>query len=290
MTHNVSTITLSSGVKVFYRHAGVPTLPTLLLLHGFPSSSFQYRNLIPLVASTKKYHVIAPDLPGFGFTEVPQGWKHGFEGMKEVVKDFLDAVGIERFAVYIFDYGSPTAFRLALERPSSILGIISQNGNAYNEGFGAEFWAPLERYWEDPTNTAHREALRGATGLDVTKWQYTNGAPDVGKLQPETWHLDAALMAREGNADIQLDIFEDYASNKSLYPAFQKYLRERQPPLLAIWGKNDAIFIPAGAEAFKRDVKEADVKFVDAGHFALESHLEEIGKEIIQFLDTKVKF
>ncbi|KDQ11327.1 hypothetical protein BOTBODRAFT_162858 [Botryobasidium botryosum FD-172 SS1] len=289
MSYSVSTITLASGVKVFYRHAGSPTLPTLLLLHGFPSSSFQYRNLIPFVASTGKYHVIAPDLPGFGFTEVPEGWTHGFEGMKEVVKDLLDAIKVEKFAVYIFDYGSPTAFRLALERPSAIAGIITQSGNAYDEGFGAEFWAPLKRYWADPNNT-NREALRFATGFDVTKWQYTNGAPNPEKLQPEAWHLDAALMAREGNADIQLDLFKDYGTNQTLYPTFHKYLRDNQPPVLAIWGKNDTIFIPPGAEAFKRDVKDAEVKFVDAGHFALESHLEQIGQEVIKFLDTKAKF
>jgi len=285
-----TTVTLPSGVNVFYREAGNASKPTVLLLHGFPTSSIQFRNLIPYIAATGRYHVLAPDLPGFGFTEVPAGFKHGFDGMKNVIRDFVDKVGVKEFAVYIFDYGSPTAFRLALERPKAIKGIITQNGNAYVEGFGADFWAPLEKLWATGAKE-DRENLRGATGLGVTQWQYTNGAPNGGKdVDPATYHLDAALMAREGNADIQLDIFTDYGSNKALYPDFQKYLRESKPPVLAIWGKNDSIFIPAGADAFKRDVPDAEIKFVDGGHFPLETHLEEIGADVVKFLDTKVKW
>jgi len=285
-----TTVALDSGVKVFYREAGDASKPTVLLLHGFPSSSFQYRNLITYIAETGRYHVLAPDLPGFGFTEVPSGYKHGFDGMKNVIRDFVDKVDVKEFAVYIFDYGSPTAFRLALERPSAIKGIITQNGNAYVEGFGPDFWAPLEKYWASDAKE-DRENLRGATGLGVTQWQYTNGAPDAGKnVDPATYHLDAALMAREGNADIQLDIFRDYATNKKLYPDFQKYLRESKPPVLAIWGKNDAIFIPPGADAFKKDVPDAEIKFVEGGHFPLETHLEEIGADVVKFLDNKVKW
>jgi len=289
ITTKTAIVTLDSGVKVFYREAGDATKPTVLLLHGFPTSSFQFRHLIPYIAATGKYHVLAPDLPGFGFTEVPKEFKHGFDGMKNVARDFTDKLGIKEYAVYIFDYGSPTAFRLALERPQAIKAIITQNGNAYVEGFGADFWAPIEKFWASGAKE-DRENLRGATGLGVTTWQYTQGAPADRHVDPSIYHLDAALMAREGNADIQLDIFYDYQNNKKLYPDFQKYLRDNKPPVLAVWGKNDPIFIPAGAEAFKRDVPDAVIKFVDGGHFPLETHLEEIGDEIIQFLNTKVKW
>jgi pimeloyl-ACP methyl ester carboxylesterase len=268
------------GVNLFYREAGSPTAPVFLLLHGFPSSSFQYRNLIPLLAA--KYHVLAPDLPGFGFTEVPEQRKYTytFESFKNTVKAFLDKLGVEKFAMYVFDYGAPTGFRLALERPDAVTAFVSQNGNAYVEGLGS-FWDGVKKYWEDP-KAENREALQWLTGFDATKFQYVTGAPDANVLAPEAWHLDAALLARPGNDAIQLDIFYDYRKNVELYSQFQKFFREKQPRALIIWGKNDPIFIPPGAEAFKRDLPHATVKLVDGGHFALESHLEEIANEILK--------
>ncbi|TBU62350.1 alpha/beta-hydrolase [Dichomitus squalens] len=288
----VKTVTVDGGVEVFYREA-VPAsasaadpsaLPVVLLLHGFPASSFQYRNLIPVLAA--RYRVLAPDLPGYGFTAIPaaRAYEYTFAALADTVAAFLDALAITEFAVYVFDYGAPTAFRLALQRPKAIKAIVSQNGNAYEDGFGEDFWAPVKKAWADPSEE-NLAALEKVTSLEVTKWQYTNGAPDPSAVPPETYHLDYYLMTRPGNAAIQLKLLLDYGTNVRLYPEFHKYFREHQPPVLAVWGKNDAIFVPPGAEAFKRDNANVTVKLVDAGHFALESALEEIDKEILNFFE-----
>ncbi|PIL22573.1 hypothetical protein GSI_15262 [Ganoderma sinense ZZ0214-1] len=288
----VKTITVDNGVEVFYREA-VPTsgkdissLPVILLLHGFPSSSFQFRNLIPILAT--KYRVLAPDLPGYGFTAVPEErrYQYTFESITNTIAAFLDALRIKEFSVYIFDYGAPTALRLALQRPKAIKAIISQNGNAYEEGLGKDFWAPVKKAWEDPSKE-NFAALEKVTSLPITKWQYENGSPNRSAIPPETYHLDYYLMTRSGNAKIQLDLLMDYRNNVKLYPEFQKYLREFKPPLLAVWGKNDVIFVPPGAEAFKRDNPNATVKFVDDGHFPLESAVAEIGHDILRFLEKQ---
>ncbi|KIX94257.1 uncharacterized protein Z520_09967 [Fonsecaea multimorphosa CBS 102226] len=284
--------TLPNGIKVFYREAGSSSNPTILLLHGFPSSSNQYRKLIPILA--EKYHVVAPDLPGFGFTEVPAAlnFKYTFANIATTIGSFLDVLKIQKFAVYVFDYGAPTGFRLALERPEAITAIISQNGNAYEEGLSS-FWDPLRKLWASDAGSDEEKQLRemvsGAVlSFDATKGQYLNGEPEAEKIDdPATYHLDYALMCRPGNKEIQLDLFRDYASNVALYPKFQAYMRESNVPVLAVWGKNDVIFPPPGAEAFKRDVKSLKLVFLDGGHFLVESHTEEIGKLMLGFLAEK---
>lgn len=280
--------TLPNGIRVFYREGGSPTNPTVLLLHGFPSSSNQFRNLIPILA--KKYHVVAPDLPGFGFTEIPSelNFKYTFANIAATIGAFLDAHKIQKFAVYVFDYGAPTGFRLALERPSAVTAIFSQNGNAYEEGLSA-FWDPLRLLWKSAPGSEEDKKLRPMIAgailtLEATKGQYLDGEPEAEKIDdPATYHLDYALMSRPGNADIQLDLFRDYGTNVTLYPQFQEYLRKSQVPVMAVWGKNDTIFPPPGAEAFKRDVKNAKVVLLDGGHFLVESHTEEIGKYMLEF-------
>ena len=233
-----STVDLD-GAKVFYRQAGPsdPGAPTVLLLHGFPSSSHQFRNLIPLLAS-KGYRVIAPDLPGFGFTTVPDNFVYNFSSLTSTIDGFISALGLRKFAIYVFDYGAPTGFRLALKHSEDVVAIVSQNGNAYEEGFGAEFWAPLRKYWASGAKE-DRDALRGLLEIGATKWQYTNGSPNPDKIQPEAYYLDQTLMDREGNKEIQLDLFYDYGNNIELYPAFHEYFRKSKVPVLAIWGKND---------------------------------------------------
>lgn len=271
------------GLNLFYRTAGLATNPTVLLLHGFPSSSHQYRNLIPLLAD--KYHVLAPDLPGFGFTEVPESrqYAYTFDNLAKTISLFLDELSVKTFSVYIFDYGAPTGLRLALERPGAVKAIISQNGNAYDEGLGA-FWDPIRKYWASGAQE-DREALRPALlGFAPTKWQYAFGSPNPEVIAPETYTLDYTLLSRPGNNDIQLDLFKDYASNLPLYPKFQEYFRNSQVPLLAVWGKNDLIFVPPGAEAFKRDLPNAEIHLIDAGHFAIETHTIEIANLIREFL------
>jgi pimeloyl-ACP methyl ester carboxylesterase len=272
----------ADGVTVFYREAGPANAPVVLLLHGFPTSSFQYRELIPRLAD--HYRVIAPDLPGFGFTEVPEErhYKYTFDALANTIQAFTDALNLKRYALYVFDYGAPTGFRLAMARPESITAIVSQNGNAYEEGLG-DAWAPIRQYWEHPT-PENRETLRQALSPAGLRWQYTEGVPHPSIIAPEGYTLDAALIQRPGNMDIQLDLFLDYANNVKLYPAFQKYFRKSQPPLLAIWGKSDPFFIPPGAEAYARDNPNAIVQFLDTGHFALETHLEEITGAMRQFL------
>lgn len=267
-------------ISVFYREAGRRERPTILLLHGFPTSSHQFRNLIPRLAD--RYHVVAPDLPAFGFTTAPEGFAYSFASLAAVMAAFTDAIGIDRYAIYIFDYGAPVGLRLALNRPGAITAIISQNGNAYEEGL-SDGWAQTRAFWADPS-PVNREAMRSMLTLETTRWQYTHGAPDESQVAPEGYWLDYALMSRPGNADIQLDLIADYQSNVALYPRIHQYFRERQPPLLAVWGDRDPFFLPAGAEAFRRDLPKAEVRFLDAGHFALESHAGEIAGAIVDFL------
>jgi pimeloyl-ACP methyl ester carboxylesterase len=272
----------ADGVQVFYREAGPAGAPVILLLHGFPTSSFQYRELIPRLAD--RYHVIAPDLPGFGFTDVPaeRGYRYTFEALAKTIFAFTQALKLSRYAMYVFDYGAPTGFRLALMAPERVTAIVSQNGNAYEEGLG-DAWQPIQRFWREPT-LEHRNAIREGLNLEGLRHEYSSGIPDPSMIKPEGYTLDAALLARPGNVDIQLDLFLDYASNVKLYPRWQQYFREAKPPLLAVWGKFDPFFIPAGAEAFKKDIPNATVKFLPTGHFALEMHLEEIVATMRPFL------
>jgi pimeloyl-ACP methyl ester carboxylesterase len=277
----------ADGVQVFYRSAGDAGAPVVLLLHGFPASSFMFRELIPRLAD--QYRVIAPDLPGFGFTDVPakRDYKYSFDGLARTIEAFTNALHLERYAIYVFDYGAPTGFRLAMHHPERVTAIISQNGNAYEEGLG-DAWAPIRKYWSEPT-TENREVIRKAIlNLDGTRWQYTHGVSNPDAVAPEGYWLDTTLLERPGNKDIQLDLFLDYASNVKLYPKFQEYLRNSKPPLLAIWGKNDPFFLPPGAEAFRKDNPNAQVQFLDTGHFALETHVVEIAAAIKSFLARAV--
>lgn len=278
----------ADGHKIFYREAGPADAPTILLLHGFPTSSHMFRNLIPALAG--EYHVVAPDLPGFGFTEAPAA-KRGratFEQIATTINKFVETIGLKSYALYIFDYGAPTGLRLALAHPERVTAIITQNGNAYEEGL-SEGWNPIQRYWKEP-NDKNRAALREFLSPAAVKdGQYLYGVKDPGLVAPESYTLDSALMARPGNDEIQLDLFLDYASNVALYPRFQEYFRTKRPPLLAVWGKNDPFFIPPGAEAYKRDNPDAEVHFLDTGHFAIETHYREIAAHILDFLGRKVK-
>lgn len=271
----------ADGVRVFYREAGQKDAPVMLLLHGFPSSSHQYRNLIPQLSG--KYRVIAPDLPGFGFTEVPneRNYVYSFDAMAKTLSDFVNVLGLQKYAMYFFDYGAPTGLRMALDHPERVTGIVSQNGNAYLEGLG-DAWAPIRTYWDKPT-ASNRQAVRDAIlHLEGTKWQYVHGVQDPLQVAPESYVLDAALLERPGNKDIQLDLFLDYANNLKLYPAFQEFFRKAQVPTLVIWGKNDPFFIPPGAEAYKRDNADAVVELLDTGHFALETHGDYIARRILE--------
>jgi pimeloyl-ACP methyl ester carboxylesterase len=275
----------ADGVQVFYREAGDPQAPVVLLLHGFPSSSFMYRELIPRLAD--RHRVVAPDLPGFGFTEVPEKRKYTytFDSLAATVNSFTEAIKINRYALYVFDYGAPTGFRLAMAHPERVTAIVSQNGNAYEEGLG-DAWGPIRKYWAFP-NAENREFIaKNVLTLDGTRWQYTHGVANPESVAPESYTLDMALMERPGNKEIQLDLFLNYASNVALYPAFQEYFRKSKPPLLAIWGKNDPFFIPAGAEAFRRDILGAQVEMLDTGHFALETHVVEIAAAMNEFFDA----
>jgi pimeloyl-ACP methyl ester carboxylesterase len=274
------------NVKVFYRRAGDPTAPTVLLLHGFPTSSFMYRDLIPKLAD--RYHVIAPDLPGFGLTEAPERGKYAytFDQLARTMDRFTEVLRLKSYALQVFDYGAPVGWRLATAHPDRVTAIVSQNGNAYEEGL-AEGWTPIQKYWKDPSQ-ANREALRGFLTADAIKWQYTHGVKDATRVAPDPYLLDAALVSRPGNIDIQLDLFLDYANNVRKYPEFQAYFRKHRPPVLAVWGANDPFFLPAGAQAWKRDVPDAEIRFFDTGHFALETHIDEIAPVIREFLDRNV--
>jgi pimeloyl-ACP methyl ester carboxylesterase len=268
----------ADGAQVFYREAGERGAPKLLLLHGFPTSSHMFRDLIPLLAD--RFNIVAPDLPGFGRSDAPR--VNTFDSLAETIERFTDAVGFDRYAVYVFDYGAPTGFRLALRWPERITAIISQNGNAYVEGL-SEGWNPIRAYWEDASE-ANRTALRAMLTPQTTYWQYTHGVADPQRVSPDGYTLDDHYLARDGNAEIQLDLFGDYKSNVALYPSFQEYFRNHRPRLLAVWGRNDPFFLPAGAEAFRRDLPDARVTFLDTGHFALETHAAEVAAEIRAFL------
>jgi pimeloyl-ACP methyl ester carboxylesterase len=271
-----------NGLKVFYRESGPSGAPKLLLLHGYPSAGHMFRDLIPQLDD--RFHVIAPDLIGFGQSDMPSrdSFKYTFEALTDVLEGFTDSVGLDRYALYVFDYGAPTGFRLAVRRPERVTAIVTQNGNAYTEGL-SEGWNPIRDYWKDPSQ-ANRDAIRSLVEPQTTVWQYTHGVPDQSLVSPDGYTLDNHYLARPGAHDIQLDLFLDYASNVELYPDFQNYFRTHQPPLLAIWGRNDPFFLPAGAEAFKRDIPSADVRLLDTGHFALETHATEVATAIREFL------
>lgn len=274
----------ADGVRVFYREAGSPTAPTLLLLHGYPSSSHQFRDLIPLLAD--RFHIIAPDLPGFGFTEVPaeREYRYSFDALATTLGALVKELGLKRYAMYVFDYGAPTGLRLALAHPERVTGLVSQNGNAYLEGLG-DAWEPIRAYWAEPNNPGRRKAVHDAVlNLDGTRWQYVHGVKDLELVAPEAYYLDALLLERPGNKDIQLDLFLDYANNLKLYPAFQAFFRDTRLPTLVIWGAHDPFFIPPGAEAFKRDNPNAVVEMLDTGHFALETHATHIAQRICEVL------
>lgn len=267
------------GVKVFYRETGAAGAAKLLLLHGFPTSSHMFRDLIPLLAD--RYHIIAPDLPGFGQSDAPKG-SNTFDSIADTIDRFTEVIGFDRYAVYVFDYGAPTGFRLAVKHPERITAIISQNGNAYEEGLSEE-WNPIQAYWREASEE-NRNALKAALAPEATAWQYTHGVPDVAKVSPDGYSLDSLYLSRPGAEKVQLDLFGDYKSNVALYPTFQSYFRTHKPRLLAVWGKHDPFFLPPGAEAYRRDIPEAVVKFFDTGHFALETHAAEIAAEIRAFL------
>jgi pimeloyl-ACP methyl ester carboxylesterase len=278
---------LVDGRKIFYREAGSKSAPVVLLLHGFPTSSHMFRNLIPQLA--ERYRVIAPDLPGFGFSEAPdrRQYRYTFEQLAKTIDRFTQVIGLDRFAIYIFDYGAPVGLRLALANPKRITAIISQNGNAYEEGL-SQGWNPIQKYWKEPT-AENRSALRDFLTPEATRSQYVYGVSDESLIAPEAYALDSALLSRPGNDEIQLDLFLDYASNVDLYPKFQELFRAHKPAMLAVWGKNDPFFLPPGAEAFKRDNPSAEVHFFEAGHFALETHSNEIAGVIREFLDRKLR-
>jgi pimeloyl-ACP methyl ester carboxylesterase len=276
-----------NGTKIFYRQAGPKGAPTLLLLHGFPSASHMFRDLIPKLA--QKYHVVAPDFPGFGQSDMPprEAFAYTFANLAGVIGKFTEALGLEKFAIYIFDYGAPVGLRMALANPERITAIISQNGNAYEEGL-SDGWNPIRAYWNEKSQ-ANRDALRGFLTPETTMFQYTHGVSDPTLVSPDGRSLDDFYLARPGAHELQLDLLGDYASNVSMYPQFQEYFRKNQPPVLAVWGKNDPFFLPAGAESFKRDIKNAQVKFFETGHFALETHCEEITEAILPFLEASLQ-
>ena len=270
------------GLKISYREAGRTDAPILLLLHGFPSAGHMFRDLIPLLANS--FHLVAPDLPGFGQSDLPlrQKFRYSFENVAEAIDRFTDIIGLQRFAIYIFNYGAPVGLRIAVKHPERITAIVSQNGNAYEEGL-SEAWNPIRTYWREPTQ-ANRDALRSFLSPETTLFQYTHGVVDRSVVSPDGRSLDDHYLARPGAHEAQLDLLLDYSSNVALYPQFQAYFRKHKPPLLAVWGKNDPFFIPAGAEAFRRDNPQAEVHFYPTGHFALETHCQEIAVAIRDFL------
>ncbi|MEN0053108.1 MAG: alpha/beta hydrolase [Mucilaginibacter sp.] len=271
-----------NDLNIFYREAGPKDVPVILLLHGYPTSSFMFRNLIPVLAA--KYHVIAPDLHGFGYSDSPDHTKftYTFDNLANSMQGFIDALKLKRFALYVFDYGAPTGLRLALANPEKITGIISQNGNAYEEGLSTA-WSDIQKYWNDPSE-ANRNSLKEFVTIKMTKFQYLTGVSDTSLIEPETYTLDQHFLDQPGHLDIQLDLMLDYRTNVALYPKFQAYFRDRKPKLLAVWGNKDPFFLPAGAEGYKRDNPNAKVKFYDTGHFALETHAQEIGQDILEFM------
>lgn len=275
-----------NGVNIFYREAGERDAPVVLLLHGFPTSSHMYRNLIPALAS--RYRVIAPDYPGFGRSGMPDrgAFAYTFDNFARLIEGLTEALGLDRYALYVFDYGAPVGFRLAVKHPDRVTALIVQNGNAYDEGI-AGFWDPIKAYWETHGDS-EREAIRWLTTIEATHWQYTNGVKDLTLVSPDGEVHDQAGMDRPGNQEIQLDLFYDYRTNIPLYPAWQAYFRDRRPPTLVVWGANDEIFVRAGAVPYKRDNPDAEIHFLDTGHFALETHGPEIAELIRDFLDRKL--
>lgn len=274
-------------LNIFYREAGDKNAPTILLLHGYPTSSHMYRNLIPILS--KKYHVIAPDLPGFGFSDAPNHdkFQYTFDNLTHTMQGFIDQLEMKRFAIYVFDYGAPTGYRLVLANPEKITGIISQNGNAYEEGLSTG-WNPIQKYWKDPSQ-ANRNALKDFVSKEATFFQYHEGASDPSLIAPEAYLLDQHFLDRPGNIEIQMDLLKDYKTNVEMYPQFQAYFKTKKPMLLAVWGSRDPYFLPEGAKAYKRDNPNATVKFYETGHFALETHYKEIGADILLFLSKLPK-
>ncbi len=282
--------TLKVGqVDIFYREAGRKDAPTVLLLHGFPTSSQMFRNLIPALAD--RYHVFAPDYPGFGNSSAPahDKFEYSFDNLANIVDQFIGQVGIERYALYLMDYGAPIGYRIAARHPEHITGLIVQNGNAYDEGIDNDFWKPIKAYWADPKNPGKRDALRGLLTRDATIWQYTHGVRNKEAISPDNWNIDQPLLDRPGNNEIQLDLFLSYGTNPPLYKSWQEYFRKHQPPTLIVWGKNDQIFPAAGAEPYKRDLKKLEFHLLDTGHFALEEDGAQIARLILGFLDRNVK-
>ncbi|MFG2788250.1 alpha/beta fold hydrolase [Streptomyces sp. NPDC048419] len=275
------------GQRLFYREAGPPGAPAVVLLHGFPTSSFMFRNLMPLLAD--RYHVIAPDHLGFGLSDAPPAdeFDYTFDALAGLTAELLEQLGVARFALYVQDYGAPIGWRLALADPASVTAIISQNGNGYEAGFAEEFWKPVRAYWRDE-NPENEAALRQALTLEVTRWQYLNGVAEQSLVSPDTWYHDFALLSRPGNDLVQLRLFADYAGNLPLYPKLHGYLRDSRVPLLAVWGRNDEIFVPAGALAFTEDAPGAEIYLLDGGHFLLESHLDAAADCIRGFLGRAV--
>jgi pimeloyl-ACP methyl ester carboxylesterase len=273
------------GLDVFYREAGPEEAPVMLLLHGYPTSSHMFRHLIPALA--RRYRVIAPDHIGFGRSSAPSAdaFEYTFDALARVTRGFLDTLGVSRFTVYVQDYGAPIAWRLALSDPHSVEGVISQNGNAYEEGFVPEFWAPIWAYGRHPS-PENEAALRPALGREAVEWQDLHGVPDPSVVDPDAWEHDLALLGRPGNDLIQLALFGDYTTNRALYPEVQEWLRSSRVPVLVIWGRNDEIFGPAGAEAFRRDAPQARVELLDGGHFLLESHLDDVADAILEWRAT----
>ncbi|MFC4211617.1 alpha/beta fold hydrolase [Pedobacter lithocola] len=270
------------GLNIFYREAGPKDAPVILLMHGYPTSSFMFRNLIPLLS--KNHHVIAPDMPGFGFSDAPtrEEYDYTFDNLAHTMQAFIDQLGLKRFAIYVFDYGAPVGFRLVTANPEKITGIISQNGNAYEAGLSTG-WNPVQKYWQYPTQE-NRNFLKQFLTLKGTTFQYREGVTDQSLIAPETILMDQHFLDRQGNVEIQLDLLKDYANNVNLYPAWQAYFRKYQPPILAVWGNRDPYFLPAGANGYKKDVPTATVKFYNTGHFALETDCDEIAKDILTFL------
>jgi pimeloyl-ACP methyl ester carboxylesterase len=273
-----------NGINIFYREAGAINAPVILLLHGYSTSSHMFRNLIPVLS--EQYHVMAPDMPGFGYSDTPnhQSFQYTFDNLAMYMQEFINQLGLKRFALYVFDFGAPVGFRIAMMNPEKITGIITQNGNVYEEGL-TEGWKPMQQYWAEPT-LENRNALKMMTEPATIKWQYVTGVDDELSIAPEAYTLDQYFTGMEGKPEILLDLFKDYANNVAKYPAFHKYFREKQPPLLAAWGNKDPFLLTAGAEAFKKDNPNTNVKFYNTGHFALETHVQEIAFAVLEFLGT----
>jgi pimeloyl-ACP methyl ester carboxylesterase len=276
------------GVKIFYREAGPSNKPTIVLLHGFPTSSHMFRNLIPILAHD--YHVIAPDYPGYGFSDQPdmKQFDYSFDNYANVIDHLLQKLGVQKYSLYVMDYGAPVGYRIAYKHPERVQAFIVQNGNAYDEGLESKFWDPLKVYWKNP-DAEHGDPLRKAFEIDTTKWQYTNGVQNVELISPDNWTIDQTLMDRPGNKDIQLQMFKSYGTNPAHYPEWQAYFRKHQPPMLIEWGKNDEIFPPAGAYPYKRDLKNVEMHLLNTGHFALEEYSDAIGQDMLVFLHKNVK-